>query len=96
MIFSNGEQEHEVKGLYPVEYQSELADGVLVDMEGCSVFLSAHVESHREIIDEITDEDTEDYDMTDCEVDWDVKPHSWVLKSLSTLIVSSCEEMLEE
>ena len=95
MIFSNGESESEILGIYSVAYPSELACGVLIDMEGHYAFLSEHVESHREAIDDITDEDTEHYDMSGCDIEWDKPPHSWILNSLCQIVVASAEEMLE-
>lgn len=96
MIFSNGEQEHEILGVYSVSYPGELADGVLIDMEGCYAFLSDHIEGHREAMEDICDEDTQHYDLTECEIDWDVAPHLWVMKSLGKIVVASAEGMLDQ
>lgn len=98
MIFSNGEQEYNVKAFYPVEYESELAHGVLIDFkENTYTFLSDHEPAHVDIMEEIGDAmGTETYDMTDCDIDWDEVPHSWVLRSLEKIIVDSCEEMLRD
>lgn len=95
MIFSNGETEDEIKGIYSVSYPSELANGVLIDMEGHYAFLSDHVPEQLEASEDLCDEDTEYYDMTECEIDWDIAPHSWILKALGQTVVASFEELLE-
>lgn len=96
MIFSNGEQEREVKGLYSVSYPSELADGIFIDMNDTYCFISDHIEEHRELMEELSDEPAEHFDMSELEIDWDKQPHAWILRSLEKIVVSSCEEMLEE
>lgn len=96
MIFSNGESEDTVKGLYSVSYPSELADGIFIDMESSYAFLSDHIEHHRDCMEEIENQTFEHFDMTDCEIDWNEQPHAWILRSLEKIVVSSCEEMLEE
>ena len=78
---------------YSVGYRNDLLDGILIDVGEHYIFLSDHVEEHRELMDDI--EEVEHFDLSDCEVDYDQPPHSWVLKSVGKMVVATAEGLLD-
>lgn len=99
MIFSfNGEQ-HEAKSVSKVDYGNDLVNGMLLDFPEQYTFLSDNVENQRDFIAEIEEDEDEDvqyYDLSDCEIDWDRPPHSWVLKSVGKMIANTAEQVCIE
>lgn len=88
MILNVNGQDREVAA-YSVAYPNDLLDGCLLDLGNQYGFLSDHIESHREAQAEI--EDLEFYDMSDCEIDYSIAPHSWVVTSVAKLVIREAE-----
>lgn len=79
---------------YSLSYPSDILDGVLIDVGENYIFLSDHVEHHRELMEDI--EELEHFDMSDYEIDYDAAPHCWVVKSVGNMVVQSAEKITEE
>lgn len=69
----------------------DLLNGVLINMPQHYIFLSDHVESHRELMEDLPD-DIEHFDLSDCTVDFEQPPHSWVINSVGGLVVRAAEQ----
>lgn len=79
---------------YSLSYPSDILDGILIDVGENYIFLSDHVEHHRELMEDI--EELEHFDMSDCEIDYDAAPHCWVVKSVGNMVVHTAEKITEE
>lgn len=79
---------------YSLAYGNDLLDGVLLDMPDNYIFLSDHLQSHRDVMEDITE--LEHFDMSGCDVDFDQAPHSWVVKSVGRMVVWTAERICEE
>ena len=79
---------------YSVAYPNDILDGVILDMPEMYIFLSDHVDSHRDLQGAIDDDDIEYFDMSDSDIDYSQKPHSWVVQSVGRLIVMEAESLL--
>lgn len=79
---------------YSLAYGNDLLDGVLLDMPDNYIFLSDHIESHRDVMEDIAE--LEHFDMSDCGVDFDQAPHSWVVQSVGKMIVYTAEQVCRE
>ena len=97
MKFSYNGQEADSEGIYFVKYGNDILNGVLIDLPEQYAFLSEHVEGHREFIETVQAEEEVDYfDMEDCEVDYSVAPHSWVVSAVSQLVIKAAEQACRE
>lgn len=79
----------------------DLMDGCLIDLPGDErysggyfIFLSDHVEAHRDMMCDLPD-DIEHFDFSGCEIDWEEEPFIHVARAVGRLIVQSAEECLE-
>lgn len=72
----------------------DLMDGIIIDMPGHYIFLSDHVEAHRDMQADLPD-DIEHFDFSGCEIDWEEEPFIHVARAVGRLIVQSAEECLE-
>lgn len=77
---------------YSVAYPNDLLDGVIIDIGENYIFLSDHVESHRDMMDEI--EELEHFNMADCEIDYEQVPHFYVVNSVGKMVVAEAERLL--
>lgn len=72
----------------------DLMDGIIIDMPGHYIFLSDHVEAHRDMQADLPD-DIEHFNFSGCEIDWEEEPFIHVARAVGRLIVQSAEECLE-
>ena len=77
---------------YILQYPNDILDGVMIDVGDQYAFISAHTEGYRELLDELDGlgvgwYSVEHTDMTE-------PPHNWVLKSLSSLVVRTAEDLI--
>ena len=79
---------------YSLGYDNDLLDGVLLDMPQTYVYLSDHVEAHRDMQADLPD-DIEHFNFSGCEIDWEEEPFCHIAKAVGRLIVQSAEECLE-
>ena len=99
MKFGFGGEQHETQGIYRLDFGNELLDGVLVDFPNHFTFLSDSVAEHEDMIDYIDQEQPEGidhYDLTETEIDYDQAPFSWIINSVSGLVVQSAVEACKE
>lgn len=80
---------------HKAQYPNDMMNGILGDMPEQYIFLSDHVQQHRDFVQAIDDTDVNYYDLTDCDIDWSAAPHSWVLDSLAKLVVRTAEGLLD-
>lgn len=92
MIIELNGKEMEVEPHY-VKYPNDILEGCLLDMPENYLFLSDHVDQHRDIMADLGE--IPYYDMSDAEVDYDKPPHSWCVISVGKLIVATAEALLE-
>ena len=94
ILYDRDGNPHEPSGVYRVTYQSELLDGILLDFPNNYVFLSEFEDTHADILEEIEEcDEAQDFNLTDCDVDYDQKPHKWVVQSVGRLIIETAEEL---
>jgi len=79
---------------YSLAYGNDLLDGVLLDMPDNYIFLSDHIESHRDVMEDIAE--LEHFDLTGCDIDFDQAPHSWVVMSVARTVVASAEKVCRD
>ena len=71
----------------------DLMDGIIIDMPGHYIFLSDHVEAHRDMQADLPD-DIEHFDFSGCEIDWQEEPFCNIARAVGRLIVMSAEECI--
>jgi len=73
----------------------DLMDGIIIDMPGHYIFLSDHVEAHRDMQADLPD-DIEHFNFSGCEIDWEEEPFCHIAKAVGRLIVQSAEKVCIE
>ena len=73
----------------------DLMYGIILDMPGHYIFLSDHVEAHRDMQADLPD-DIEHFDFSGCEIDWEEEPFIHVARAVGRLIVQSAEKVCIE
>lgn len=92
MLINNGELELTPDNTYIVSYPNDLMDGILIDIDDQYAFISAHTEGYGEVLDQLDQEGVGYFSVE--EFDPSEPPHSWLLQSLSKLIVQNAEDLL--
>lgn len=87
--------EHRDVTFYSFALPNDMMDGILGDLTETYFFLSDHVETSRDFMEDIDDEDIEHYDLTEYEVDIDKPPFLWIVRCLEKKIVNTAEEFLK-
>lgn len=70
----------------------DVMNGVYVDMPKDYIYLSDHVEGHREFMEEIDEVPMDHFNLEGCQIDWSTPPHSWILHSVERMIVQTAEQ----
>lgn len=82
---------------FSIQYANDMMSGVLIDMPKKFIWFSDSVDTHADCIDAIEDAgEMEIHDLSDCDIDWTEKPHSWVFRSMVNYIVQSAEQLCIE
>lgn len=81
---------------YILMYPNDMMDGIIWEDESNYAFISAHAEGYDELADELETLGVEVFDMTDCEIDYDTPPHSWVAQSIGQTIIRDLTALLAE
>lgn len=81
--------------LYSVGYKNDMMDGVLIDTPGFYGHLSDHEELDREIMEGMEDEPMEHFYIA-TDVDWEEVPHCWILRSITSKIITTAEQVCAE
>lgn len=74
----------------------DIMNGIYVDMPENYIYLSDHVEGHREFMEEIDEVPIDHFNLEGCQIDWSEPPHSWILRSVERMIVKTAEEACRE
>lgn len=82
--------------LNSLNFGNDMMNGVLIDMPNNYVFLSDHVESHRDFMEAVIDAPTEHFNLEGYEIDWDHAPHSWVFQAIAKQIIDTAEQVCAE
>ena len=70
----------------------DVMNGVYVDMPKDYIYLSDHVEGHREFMEDIDEVPMDHFNLEGCQIDWSEPPHSWILRSVERMIVRTAEQ----
>jgi hypothetical protein len=73
----------------------DLMDGIIISMPGHYIFLSDHVEAHRQAQADLPD-DIEHFDFSGCEIDWQEEPFCHIAKAVGRMIVRTAEKVCIE
>jgi len=82
--------------VYSIDYPNDLMNGIYVDFTDDYIFLSDVCVDHREYIEYMEDEVMEHFDLTQMDIDLDKAPHSWIIKSLTNVVIKSAEILCME
>lgn len=94
ILINNEPVECEAYSLNYGDEEHDMMNGILLDMENHTIFLSDMDASHREAMEHLNGE-IEHFNLADCEIDWDDVPHCYVRQAIGRLIVRTAEECLE-
>lgn len=92
---SGEEQEVPTSCLHIVDYPNDIMNGLLIDLPDQYGFISEHATGGLDLIAEAMEEGAPYYDLSECEVDLTVPPHSWIVNSLSKIVLSEFVELVE-